>query len=127
MVTLINLERTDKLTYDFSLGRRDTVVEKRGDQTITVGSEGCRGASCMLPPTIRQPQTRRPGCGRRCRDRNRLAQFHGAVQFVGRPRRQQPMSPASLEPRCRLFGGNLELAFVGQQSFAGQAPHRICH
>jgi hypothetical protein len=141
MVTLINLERTDKLTYDFSLKRRDTVVEKRGDrddyrwigrgvprsvlhvapddpvsaetadQSDSAGSAGSAGAADLAETATTS--------------RN---YFHGAVQFVGSASPSAADEPGFFGTNFAVagsIGGNVELALVGQQGLAGRAPQRL--
>jgi Carboxypeptidase regulatory-like domain len=131
MVTLINLDRTDKLTYDFSLKRRDTVVEKRGDRDDYrwIGRGVPRSVLHVAPDDPATADASDPGVAdvaeAQTGSRN---YFHGAVQFVGSTSPSAADEPGFFGTNFAVagsFGGNLELALVGQQSLAGQAPQRL--
>jgi hypothetical protein len=131
MVTLINLERTDKLTYDFSLKRRDTVVEKRGDRDDYrwIGRGVPRSVLHVAPddPATADASDPRVADVAEAETGSRNS-FHGAVQFVGSTSPSAADEPGFFGTNFALagsFGGNLELALVGQQSLAGQAPQRL--
>ncbi len=131
MVTLINLERTDKLTYDFSLKRRDTVVEKRGDRDDYrwIGRGVPRSVLHVAPDDPAAADTSNPNVADVAEtETGSRNYFHGIVQFVGSTSPSAADEPGFFGTNFALagsLGGNLELALVGQQSLAGQAPQRL--
>jgi hypothetical protein len=128
--TRINLERTGNLTFNFSLRRRDTLVDKRGD------SDDWRWIGRTVPRSIlhyddadeivsgeatasveNQSVSFRPT-------------FHGIAQFVASGAASATNAPGSSFAGSNFavsasLNNNLEVAVIGQSGFGDGAPQRL--
>ena len=135
MLTRINLDRSGRVIYDFSLKRTDTLVQKRGD------SDDYRWIARSVPRhvlNLRQSVPTSPVANQagdpltdevRSDSFTRLRPtFHGLAQFLA--------SQSSLpQAGSNFFGfnfafagsldGNVEMALIGQRGIGRMAPQRL--
>lgn len=126
---LISLTQADKMTHNFALKRRDTLVEKRGDRDDYrwIGRSVPRSVLHVQDPDQAAAEPADELAAAEDREREFQPSFRGVTQVV---------AVNSAGPQgANFFGTNFavsgaltsrfELALVGQKSFSGQAPQRI--
>jgi len=132
MFTRISLDRADKLTYNFSLKRSDTLVEKRGDREDYrwIGRSVPRSVLHVQDPDLEAEN--KPADLDKVEDRftEYRPSFHGVAQFLA-----VSSSARAGWPAANFFGtnfaisgslgGNFEMALIGQGGAGEAAPQRV--
>ena len=130
----VNLDRTARNNYDFSLKRTDTLVQKRGD------SDDYRWIARSVPRhamNLHEEDEAEEEIATQTADvdvQNSFAAprpaFHGMMQLVAASGASRPGVPSAEFFGTNFavsgtFGGNFEMAFIGQRGVGQLAPQRL--
>ncbi|MGH9841387.1 MAG: carboxypeptidase regulatory-like domain-containing protein [Blastocatellia bacterium] len=138
-IARVSLDRTATNKHDFSLRRTDTVVQKRGDSddyrwiaqsaprhamNLHEETQGKEEVATVQPDAAIEDDFARP------RPALHGPSFHGMLQLMAVSSSARPgLPPASFYGTnfavSGTLGGNLEMAFIGQQGVGLLAPQRL--
>ena len=128
----ISLDAAEKLTFNFSLKRTNTLAEKRGDR------EDYRWIGRSVPRSVLHVQDpdlvadNKPADLDKVEDRytEYRPSFHGVAQFLAVSSAARAGQPAANSFGTNFafsgsLGGNFEMALIGQGGMGEQAPQRL--
>jgi hypothetical protein len=130
--TRINLDAAEKLTFNFSLKRADTLVEKRGDRDDYrwIGRSVPRSVLHIQDPDEVVAQTTTEAEKVEDRFTEARPSFHGMVQLLalsaaGRGAQAGASAFGANFAISGSLGGNFEMALIGQGAVGNSLPQRL--
>ncbi len=130
--TRINLDAAEKLTFNFSLKRADTLVEKRGDRDDYrwIGRSVPRSVLHIQDPDEVVAQTATEAEKVEDRFTEARPSFHGMVQLLalsaaGRGAQAGASAFGANFAISGSLGGNFEMALIGQGAVGNSLPQRL--